>query len=506
MNQSDNNKRIAKNTFLLYIRMLFYLAVTLYTSRVILKVLGVDDFGIYNVVGGIITMFTFLNSAMAASTQRFLTFEIGKKGNVNKIFSSSILIHRTIALIVVLLGETIGLWFVNTQLNIPSARMTAANWVYQCSILICAINIISLPYNAIIIAHEKMKAFAYISILETSLKLMTALVLPLFFLDKLIAYAWLLTGIAVIIRITYTQYCHRNFSETKVKIGKDKKLLKEMTHFAGWSMVGNLALMAYTQGTNILLNIFFGPAVNAARGIAVQVQNAINSFCLNFQTALNPQITKSYAADELAYMHLLIVRSSKFTFFLLLILSLPVLIETKMLLTWWLGEVPDYTLNFVRIILIITMVDALSNPLIIAAQATGKIRTYQIVVGGILLCILPISYVALKLGAVPEAVFVVHFCIVCVAQVVRLWMIRPMIKLSLRYYCEEVVWKTVTVFILSLALPYLLYRVLPVTWWSFLIVCSTCACSTLFMIYKIGLNHQERKFIQQKLLSLKAKL
>lgn len=482
------------------------MAVALYTSRVVLNVLGIDDFGIYNVVGGIITMFTFLNSAMAASTQRFLTFEIGKQGNVHKIFSSSILIHRAIAFIVILLGETIGLWFVNTQLNIPVGRMAAANWVYQCSIVICTINIISLPYNAIIIANERMKAFAYISILETGLKLIAVLVLPVFFFDKLTVYALLLTGIAVIIRITYAEYCHRSFPETKGKILKDKMLFKEMTNFAGWSMVGNLALIAYTQGTNILLNIFFGPAVNAARGIAVQVQNAINSFCLNFQTALNPQITKSYASEELAYMHLLIVRSSKFSFYLLLILSLPVLIETEIILKWWLGEVPDYTLNFIRIILIISMIDALSNPLIIAAQATGRIRTYQIVIGGILLFILPISYIFLKLGATPETVFIVHFCIVCIAQIVRLWMIRPMIKLSLNYYCQEVIWKIAIVFVLSLFLPCIFHQLLPASWWSFLIICFACTCSTLFIIYKIGLNSQERKFIQQKLLSLKAKL
>lgn len=482
------------------------MAVALYTSRVVLNVLGIDDFGIYNVVGGIITMFTFLNSAMAASTQRFLTFEIGKQGNVHKIFSSSILIHRAIAFIVILLGETIGLWFVNTQLNIPVGRMAAANWVYQCSIVICTINIISLPYNAIIIANERMKAFAYISILETGLKLIAVLVLPVFFFDKLTVYALLLTGIAVIIRITYAEYCHRSFPETKGKILKDKMLFKEMTNFAGWSMVGNLALIAYTQGTNILLNIFFGPAVNAARGVAVQVQNAINSFCLNFQTALNPQITKSYASEELAYMHLLIVRSSKFSFYLLLILSLPVLIETEIILKWWLGEIPAYTINFVRIILVISMVDAISNPLIISAQATGKIRTYQIVVGGILLCILPVAYLALKLGTSPESVFIVHLGIVCLAQCARLWLIRPMIKLSLKYYFTEVILKIGTVFVLSLLIPYLLYRILPASWWSFFIVSSTCTACTLFIIYRLGLNTHERGFIQQKLHSLKKKL
>lgn len=505
MNHSTDNKRIAKNTFLLYLRMLFNMAVSLYTSRVILKILGVDDFGIYNVVGGIISMFTFLNSAMSASTQRFLSFELGKQENIHRVFSSSIFIHRIIALIVLLSGETIGLWFVNTQLNIPLSRMGAANVVYQCSILICLLNIISVPYNATIIAHERMKAFAYISIIESGLKLGVVLLLPIFAFDQLKIYALLLVSTSMIIRFLYTQYCYRNFSETKGKLYKDKKLLTEMMNFAGWSLFGNLALIAYTQGLNILLNIFFGPAINAARGIAVQVQNAINSFCINFQTALNPQITKSFATKELAYMHQLIVRSSKFSFFLLLILSLPVLIETEIILKWWLGNVPNYTVSFIRIMLLISMVDAISNPLVISAHATGKIRLYQIVVGGILLCILPISYITLKLGAAPEAVFIVHFIIVCIAQFVRLWIIRPMIYLSLKYYFREVIVKIISVFFLSLTFPLILYITLPITWWSFILICSICVCNTISAIYIIGLNKQEQIFIQQKIQSIKGK-
>lgn len=506
MNHSADNKRIAKNTFLLYLRMLFNMVVSLYTSRIILKILGVDDFGIYNVVGGIIVMFTFLNSAMAASTQRFLSFELGKRENIHKVFSSSVLIHRIIALIVLLSGETIGLWFVNTQLNIPSLRMDAANVVYQCSIFICLLNIISIPYNATIIAHEKMKAFAYISIIETSLKLVAVLLLPIFSSDKLKLYALFLLGISIIIRLLYTQYCYKNFPEIRGKLHQDKALLKEMTHFAGWSMLGNIALIAYTQGLNILLNIFFGPAVNAARGVAVQVQNAINSFCTNFQTALNPQITKSFASNELAYMHQLIVRSSKFSFFLLLILSLPVLIETDIILKWWLGNVPDYTVNFTRIMLLISMIDATSNPLIISAHATGKIRIYQMVVGGILLCILPISYITLKLGATPEAVFVVHLLIVCIAQFARLWVIRPMIKLSLKYYFQQVIIKIGLVFFLSIILPFMLYKLLSITWWSFILICCTCVCCTIFSIYTVGLNKEERMFIQHKVQSFRKKI
>lgn len=506
MNYSANNRRIAKNTFLLYIRMLFNMIVSLYTSRIVLNVLGIEDFGIYNVVGGIITMFTFLNSAMAASTQRFLTFEIGKNRSIHKVFSSSIIIHRVIALAIFILGETIGLWFINSQLNIPDNRMQAANWVYQCSIIICIINIISLPYNATIIAYEKMQAFAYISIIETALKLIVILVLPLFSCDKLPIYTSLLLAVAIIIRISYTEYCHRTFPETKMKLYKDKQLFKEMTNFASWSLVGNLALIAYTQGTNILLNIFFGPAINAARGIALQIQNAINSFCLNFQTALNPQITKSFATQDISYMHLLIVRSSKFSFYLLLILSLPVLIETNTIIRWWLGSIPEHVSNFARIILIIGMIDSISNPLIISAQATGKIRAYQITIGGILLCILPISYIALNWGAPPESVFIIHLGIACLAQVIRLLIIRPMIGISLRYYFNEVIMKIGSVFTLSLIFPIILRYILPTTWWSFILICFTCTCSTLLIIYQLGLSKQEKMFIRQKIQLLNAKL
>lgn len=506
MSNSDNNRRIARNTFLLYIRMLFNMAVSLYTSRAVLNILGIDDFGIYNVVGGVIMMFTFLNNAMTASTQRFLTFEIGKNASIHKVFSSSILIHRSIALIIFILSETIGLWFVNSQLNISVDRMTAANWVYQCSIFICIINIISLPYNATIIAYEKMKAFAYISIIETCLKLIVVLLLPLFSFDKLIIYSLLLLSIFIIIRIIYTRYCHCEFPITKEKLYMDKKIFKEMASFASWSMLGNIALITYTQGVNILLNIFFGPAINAARGIAIQVQNTINSFCLNFQTALNPQITKSFAAYELPYMHSLIIRSSKFSFYLLLILSLPVLIETNIILTWWLKEVPRYTVNFVRLMLLISMVEVMSNPLIISAQATGKIQLYQITIGSVLICILPLSYIALKFGFSPNSVFIIHLSVVCIAQGVRLCIIRPMIQLSLKYYFQEVILKIGTIFILSLVIPYSLHNLLPTIWWSFILVCFACVCSTLFLIYRIGLTKQEQLFFQQKIQLLKNKL
>lgn len=350
MNYNINNKRIAKNTFLLYIRMFFTMAVTLYTSRIILNVLGIEDFGIYNVVGGIITMFSFLNGAMSSSTQRYLTFELGKGEilQLRKVFQTSVNIHWLIALFILVLGETIGLWFLQEKMVIPSERLDAAFWVYQFSIITMMIMIISVPYNAAIIAHEKMSAFAYISVMEVLLKLGIVYLLYFTQLDKLKFYAALLCGMQLMVRIIYGLYCGRHFEETHYKWGWDGKLFREMLGFAGWNLWGGIAYVFFTQGLNIMLNVFFGPAVNAARGLAVQVQGAVAQFSLNFQMAINPQITKSYAKKDFTYMHSLIFRSSKFTFLLLTTLSLPLFIKADLILNIWLAVVPDYTVTIVR--------------------------------------------------------------------------------------------------------------------------------------------------------------
>ena len=332
---SENNKRIAKNTLMLYIRMLFTMVVSLFTSRVVLQTLGVEDYGIQNVVGGVITMFTFINGGMVSSTQRYLNFEIAK-GNAERlrsVFNTALQIHALIAVVIITLGETVGLWFLLEKLVIPEERMTAAMWVYQCSIIACVVNILSVPYNADIIAHEKMSAFAYISILDVTLKLIIVYLLVVSPIDKLIAYAILTLLVQMLIRYVYTRYCNKHFQESFVEWKLNKPLFKEMLSFAGWSFWGNLAGILYTQGLNMMLNIFFGPVVNAARGIAVQVQASVQQFVSGFQTALNPQITKNYASGDLEQMHSLMFRSARFSFLLLFFLSLPVLLETDFLLT-----------------------------------------------------------------------------------------------------------------------------------------------------------------------------
>ena len=318
MGTSENNKRIAKNALMLYARMLLLMLIGLYTSRVILNTLGIEDYGIYNVVGGIVVMFSFLSNSLSTASSRFITYDIGigDFSKMKKTFGNIVTIHLLLAGIILILGETIGLWFVLNKLQVPENRMTAALWVYQFSIFSFVLNIISVPYNASIIAHERMKAFAYISIMDAILKLVIIYLLIIIPYDKLITYAILFFCIQLLDRIIYGIYCVKNFEETKARISLDKQLFKKIFGFSIWTMNGCLAVAGYTQGLNILLNMFFGPTVNAARGIAVQVQNIVQNFCNNFLMALNPQITKSYAQNNLKYMHQLVKVSSKFSFLL----------------------------------------------------------------------------------------------------------------------------------------------------------------------------------------------
>ena len=501
---SSANKRIAKNTLVLYVRMLFTMGISLFTSRVILQTIGVEDYGISSVVGGVISMFTFINAAMVSSTQRYLNFELvrGDANQLRSVFSTSLQIHALIALAIIVLSETVGLWFLNEKLVIPEARMTAAMWVYQCSILSCAVSIMSTPYNAVIVAHEKMSAFAYISILDVSLKLLVVYLLVVLPFDKLIILAVLNLLVQLFIRYIYTIYCHRHFPESYFQFRFNKTLFKEMFGFAGWSFWGNLAAILYTQGLNMMLNIFFGPIVNAARGIAVQVQSAVQQFVGGFQTALNPQITKNYASNNLPQMHSLMFRSARFSFLLLFFLSLPVLMETNFILTLWLKTVPDDAVIFTQIMICISLIYTTANPCVIANQATGKVKIYQMVVGGILLLILPISYVVLKLGAPAYSVFIVHFCIESVAQFSRMYMLRKLIHLPLWQYMKNIYIPIVSTVVIAIILPLVVRMQVAEGWLRFLAVGFTCVLSVGASSYFIGFTKQERVFFLDKSLRL----
>lgn len=497
----QNNKRIAKNTLLLYVRMLFMMAVSLYTSRVVLNTLGVVDYGIYNVVGGVVAMFGFINASMSSATQRFITFALGKddQENLQKVFSTSLQIHLLISLVIVILGETVGLWFLYEKMQIPDNRMDAAFWVYQCSILSTVVMILSVPYNATIIAHEKMSAFAYISILEVLLKLAVVYILWIGSFDKLILYAALILVVQVLIRFCYSIYCNKHFKETKYRHIWDKILFKEMTGFAGWSLFGNLSSVLFGQGLNILLNLFFGPVVNAARAVSVQVQSAIQQFVSNFQMALNPQITKTYAQGDLKAMHQLMFRSARFSFFLLFLLSLPVLFETDFILKLWLKTVPDYTVIFLRIMISTSLIYTLANPLMIANQATGKVKRYQTVCGSILLLILPISYIGLKLGLPAYSVFVVHIIMEMIAQLARMFMLRPLINIQIREYIKFIYVPVILVVCLSLLIPFSIYFNMEATTLRFFVLCPICILSVSFVVYVFGLFGNERDFVRTKL-------
>lgn len=506
MSESNRSKRIAKNTLLLYFRTFFVLLVSLYTSRVILNTLGVVDYGVYNVVGGVIVMLGYLTNSLSGASSRYITYDLGT-GNMalmKKTFGNILTIHFIMALIIIVIAETIGLWFVSTQLQIPIERQNAAFWVYQFAIFSSAINLVGVPYNAAIIAHEKMSAFAFISIIDAVAKLLIVYLLAVIPYDKLITYSFLFLCVQLFDRIVYGVYCTRHFEETKVRMSYDKKLFKDIFAFAGWTMNGNIAAMGFTQGLNMLLNIFFGPTVNAARGIAVQVQSACQQFCNNFQMALNPQLTKSYAQGDLEYMHKLLIKSSKFSFFILFIIAMPLIFEIDVVLRLWLGIVPDYTVIFVRLMLIIALLYTLSNPIIVSVHATGTIKKFQIIEGIILLQIVPISYVLLKFFHVhPTCVFVVHIIIEMIAQYIRLKIVLPLITMDMGVYIRSVLKPILFVVIVSPVLPYIVYRQMPHDILSFVMIFLICIICTALTIYILGMTRSERNFLKSKILHYK---
>lgn len=506
---SENNKRIAKNTLLLYFRMLLLLIVNLYTSRVVLNVLGVVDYGINNVVGGVITMLGFITGSLGAASSRYITYELGKGDMtaLKKTFGNIVTIHFILAAIVLVFGETLGLWFMSTQLQIPPERQTAAMWVYQFSIFSSLLSVISVPYNAAIIAHEKMSAFAYISIVDAVLKLLIAYLLVVIPFDKLIIYAILFFCILAFDRIVYGIYCSRHFEETHTRLKYDGKLFREIFAFAGWTMNGNLAVIGYTQGLNILLNIFFGPAVNAARGIAVQVQSVCQQFCSNFQMALNPQLTKCYAKGDFYNMHRLLVKSSKFSFYILFFIVLPLMFEAEFVLKLWLGIVPEHTVYFLRLILIVGLLYTLSNPLIVSVHATGRLKKFQMIEGTMLLTIVPIAYIMLKyFGIRPEYVFLVHIAVELCTQYARLRIVLPMIGMKLGDYFNSVIKPILMVITLSPWLPYIANATINGLWISFFVVCIVGVLCISACIFIFGCTTSERTFIKEKLSGILMKM
>lgn len=499
---SDNNKRIAKNTLLLYVRMLFTMAVSLFTSRVILNTLGVEDYGINNVVGGIVTMFSVLSGSLSSSISRFITFELGK-GNIERlktIFSTGVNIQLGMSVLIIIIAEAVGIWFLNTKMNIPTDRMVAANWVFQCAILTFVLNLLSVPYNAAIIAHEKMSAFAYISVVEVSLKLIIVYMLMISPFDRLETYAVLLLLVGAVIRFIYGYYCKRHFEECTYHFVFDKPVLKEMTGFAGWNFLGNGAYMLNTQGVNILMNLYFGVAVNAARGIATQVDAALKQFVNNFTTAVNPQITKSYAQGDLDYMHKLVCRSAKFSAFLMMFFAVPIILETNTILTIWLKTVPDYAVIFLQWIIISSFMDTvLANSLVTSMFATGKIKRYQIIVTTVGCLVFPLSWIAFKLGFEPQVGYILYFIIYTILLFVRLYLLKDMVKLPVMMYIREVLYKLAPIIVVGFSIPGILILAMDAGWLRLILVCLLSVLVTAASEYFIGLSNKEKNFVAEKI-------
>ena len=493
---SVNNKRIAKNTLLLYIRMFLMMGITLYTSRVVLQMLGVDDFGIYNVVGGIVVLFSFINNAMVASTQRFLNFELGR-GNgeeAQKVFAASLNIYLVIVVVFILLAETVGLWFLNRYINIPSERVVAANWVYQASLVATALNFVRMPYNAAIIAYERMSFYAYTSIVEAVLKLGIVFLLY-FFVDKLIAYSWLVSVVAMLILLMYVFFCHQMFAICRHHTFiYDKRRYTALVSFSSWSLFGSLANVGASQGLNILLNIFFGVFVNAAMGIANQVSSAINLFVGNFQTAFNPQIVKSYASGEKERFINLIINTSKYSYYLLFLIALPCFICCNEILQLWLGEVPPHSVSFCRLLIIFSLIDAVQGPLWVSAQATGKIRNYQLLMSFLMLLNLPVTYIILKITAIPELAIAVRILFSLITAVFRVVYLKHLFLFPLMRYVKEVVLTCVVISVTSLLLPCWMYLYID----EFFRLCCTiflCLICTFISIYFIGFSRGEKMIV-----------
>lgn len=494
---NEDNKRIAKNTIFLYLRMFFSIIVNLYTVRVIWQVLGVDDYGVYNVVGGIVMMFSFLNSAMVSSSQRFISFELGKgnKERLNRVFCLSVSVHFMMAILVLLLAETVGLWFLNDKLNIPPDRMYAAQWVYQCSILAFLVTIISVPYNACIVAHEHMKVFGYFGILEVFLKLIIVLLLVIIPFDKLITYSILVLAVSILMRVIYQIYCKRHFSECRFRKVNDTGLMKSMFSFAGWSFIGNIGFSVRDQGLNIVVNMFFNVAVNAAKGIAGQIGNVVNGFSQSFLMALNPQITKRYASGEIDSMLVLVYKGCKFSAILMMFIVVPLFFASPYVLNLWLGDVAPYTVGFLKLTLIMIFIDSMVGPITTSLQATGRIKWFQIIISIIMLSNIPMAWIFLNFYKTPFMVLYVAIATSVIALITRLILLQHEISLSFRVFGIKVIFRIVPTLIISAPIAWILYTLL-VNSFIGLVCYSFVVVTVVFLsVYFTALERNEKTMI-----------
>lgn len=485
---------------MLYIRMFLIMGIGLYIGRIILDTLGVTDYGIYNVVGGIITVTSFFHSAISAATQRFISFELGRGNtdNLRNIFCTSVNIHIILSIIIVIIGETLGLWFVNTHLNIPNERMIAANWVYQASIVVLICKVLSVPYNASIIAHERMSAFAYISVVEVLLDLVAVYSLYAVRYDKLTVYAFLMVFIAFLIRLCYVIFCRWHFEECRYRFYYNRQLATEMFSYAGWSILGSLGITGKDQAVNVILNLFCGPTANAARGIGIMVSSKVNAFSQNFTMAMSPQITKQYAAGHTEESRNLVYMGSRLSFFLLSIISMPFLLNCDYILNLWLTKIPEYSGRFLQLSLLSSLIYSMSVCVTKAIQATGKVKWFQIGVFLIMMGELPAVWLLLRLGFQPYTVIYPAIASNFIALAFRFWLIRHYVPIySYKDYWFGVVIRGLFVFLISYVICYFACQQVQNSFWSFIASSIIAIMTTIAIIYALGISRTEKKIIHQ---------
>lgn len=498
---TNRNKLIIKNTLMLYIRMFLIMFVTLYTSRVILEALGVEDYGVYNVVGGLVAAFSILTSSLSSVGARFINFHLGKNdiARVKDVVSNTVNIHLYLSILILIACETIGLWFFKNHLNIPPEKYEASLWVYQISVLTFIVKLMSVPYSSLIIAYEKMSAYAYISVIEVILQLGLVYILLIVHSNRLVLYAWMMCGSSLAVTFSYYIYCKRKFETCCYRIKIDKLLFKEMAAYAGWNFIGTTSGVCRNQGIDIISNIYFGVTVNAARGIATQVSNAVTKFSQNFMTALGPQITQTYAEGNWSRFHMLILQGTRFSYYLMLIICVPIFIEMPAILNIWLPVVPPDTCAFARLQVIVSLIAVLSSTNITGMLATGHIRNYQLIVGTITLLNLPIALLFLHFGASAEVPYYIAIVLEVVCLTARLMVSKKLIRLSISAFFTKVLCNAAGVTVLSVALSYAVYLLVPRDTIGMLISVLSSVLCVGAVIFLVGCSTEERHMLLSKI-------
>ena len=495
--QIGSNKRIAKNTIFLYLRMGVSMIISLFTARIVLSTLGDVDYGIFNVVTGCVAMFTFLNGALSGSASRFLTYELGA-GNAQRLrntFSATLVVHVLLAVVIVILCETIGLWFLEKKLIIPPDRMYGARCAYQISILMIVVSLIQVPFGALIIAHEKMDIYAYMSFFDIGIRLALIYFLQLIPGDKLILWSWMLLIVTILYTGIYVIYSLRHFSEAHFKFHRETPLYKRLLSYAWWDLIGNISGMLQGQGINMLLNMFFGPIVNAARGISYQVQGTLNQFASNFTLASKPQIIKLYAAGQIKEMMRLVALSGCIAFYLSWLFTLPLSLELKYVLGLWLGTYPDYTISFTLITLMMGLVVSIKSSRVSAIHATGQIKLTNITVGLILCSAFPLAYVALKLGYGPDSALIVSVVMTFLAELVAIFVLRKYIVFSVVEYFMNVYMRCFAVAAVSTILPWIIHEHMPEGFLRLVVVTAVSVVCVAITVFLIGIDKQTRNSV-----------